>query len=391
MQSRFLKTIPMKLYVLLAAVVIFAFFSNDFGLVDIQKTAIILAVGIDRAGDGYSLTTQIAVPKGSDRTTGGTSSVEIETKGATVSDCLTELEAVTGWVPKLVFCNLVVLGEDAAKEDAFAALNYFLRNEYMPDSCLIAACEGKAGELISSQSAIDDASSLAITKLFSDASVKSGATLPNSLKDFAIDHYGASESGYLPYLRAIRQEGEQQAAGGSQGGGGGEQTPQNIYTAQETALFSKGKLVDVLPPEQTFALSLLQGNVFSGTFSAEEKGEPVTLTVLEDDGGASLSMDGGPSVKLSLRVKVRLCCRGLAAPIEDVASDVVPQEVLESAERVLSESVGALFERSRAAGCDVFFLRRSLYRSSLRRYAEWKDDLLPAIVPHIETKVVSMH
>ena len=58
----------MKFYILLAVIVIFSFFSNDFELVDIQKTAIILAAGVDRSENGYVLTAQIAVPKGSERT-----------------------------------------------------------------------------------------------------------------------------------------------------------------------------------------------------------------------------------------------------------------------------------------------------------------------------------
>ncbi len=65
----FYKTVPLKLFVLLAAIVLIAFFSNDFGLVDIQKTAVILAVGLDKEDENYTVTAQIAVPKGSDRTT----------------------------------------------------------------------------------------------------------------------------------------------------------------------------------------------------------------------------------------------------------------------------------------------------------------------------------
>ena len=58
--TRFLKTVPLKLWLLLAAIVAFSFISNDFGLVDIQKTAIVLAAGIDRnAEKGYTLTAQI--------------------------------------------------------------------------------------------------------------------------------------------------------------------------------------------------------------------------------------------------------------------------------------------------------------------------------------------
>ena len=87
-KNKFLHSLPLKLWLLLAAILVLTFFSNDFGLVDIQKTAIILAAGIDRTEEGFELTAQIAVPKGSDRTTGGTSSMEIGGQGATVSDCV---------------------------------------------------------------------------------------------------------------------------------------------------------------------------------------------------------------------------------------------------------------------------------------------------------------
>ena len=167
--KKFLKTIPMKLWEIVCVLVVFTFFSNDFGLVDIQKTAIVLAAGIDRDEEGFALTAQIAVPKGTDRTTGGTSSVEIEGKGTTVSDCITDIYTKTGWVPKLIYCDLVLLGETATQQDVFDCLDFFLRNEYIPDSCLLAACEGSANELLSSTSAIDDTSALALEKLFSDA------------------------------------------------------------------------------------------------------------------------------------------------------------------------------------------------------------------------------
>ena len=89
--GKFAKTIPMKLYILLALVIVFAFFSNDFGLVDIQKTAIILAAGIDRTENGFAVTAQISISKGTDRSSCGTSSVEILGEGDTVSACIEQI------------------------------------------------------------------------------------------------------------------------------------------------------------------------------------------------------------------------------------------------------------------------------------------------------------
>ncbi len=388
---KFLKTVPMKIYLILLAVVLFSFISNDFGLVDIQKTAIILAAAVDKTEEGFALTAQIAVPKGSDRTTGGTSSVEIEAEGKTVSDCISAIFGKTGWVPKLVFCDLILIGEEAAKDDVVEDLNYFLRNEYMPDSCRLAVCEGKASEFISSKSAIDDASSLAIQKLFSDAAEKSGMVMVNTLKNFAIGYYGVSESSYLPFLRKQRQEGSQSAnseAGSALGtdSSGVEQ----VYTANETAIFRKGRMVGRLSQEETFAFSLLEGKVFTGTFGAEEKGKPVTLTVMKNEGDVSLLADGEPRAKLSLQVTVRLCCRSISSPIADIATDKITPDIVRHAEETLHGYVKSLWDTCKRCECDLFNLKRALYRSSLEKYAALKDSLLPSLTAQIETKVLSV-
>ena len=39
------------------------FFSNDFGLIDVEKASIVTAVAIDKADDGYEVSLQIAVPE----------------------------------------------------------------------------------------------------------------------------------------------------------------------------------------------------------------------------------------------------------------------------------------------------------------------------------------
>ena len=371
--KRFLRSFPMKLWIILAAIVAITFFSNDFGLVDIQKTAIILAAGIDRTADGFSLTAQIAVPKGSDRTTGGTSSVEIEGQGATVSDCISAIYAKTGWVPKLVFCDLVLLGEEAARENAFDALDFFLRNEYAPDSCLLAVCEGTPAETLKATSAIDDASSLALEKLFSDAAKKSGRVMTTTLREFAIGYYGRSASGYMPYVRMSSQSGAQggsggQNAAGGQGAAGGQSGQEMIFSAEQTAVFSQGRMTDVLTEAETFAFSLLKGNVYGGTLPSDG----ITLAVLRNDGSVSLAEEPTLQATLSVDLKVRLAGRDAPSSLENVAKDSVTEEELAAAESALRGAISALWERCAQSECDLFNLRRTLYRRSAAAYGTWK-------------------
>lgn len=394
--KRFLAALPGKLCLLIVAAVILIFFSNDFGLVDIQKTAIVLAVGIDRDGEDFALTAQIAVPKSSDRTTGGTSSVEIEGRGATVPDCIADIYAKTGWVPKLVFCNLVLLGESAVQADVFSCLDFFLRNEYIPNSCQLAACEGSAGEMLSSQSAIDDTSALALSKLFSDAAKKSGYVMTTTLREFAVGYYGVSGSGYMPYVRAQTQEG---GSGGSSGGssgsagssgssdrsGGAGAQEKKVYSAEETAIFSGGRLAAILPREQTFAFSLLEGNVYTGSFQADGQ----TYVVLKNSGSVGLDLSDVPMATLSLELRVQLYGTREASPPEEIAKSMLTPEQEARAEEVLTGYLSDLWDSCVQTGCDLFELRTKLYRTSLAEYGQWKDSILSAAVK-IETSVKSV-
>ena len=398
-----MQTVPMKLYILIAAILTFAFFSNDFGLVDIQKTAIILAAGIDRTEEGFHLTAQIAVPKGSDRSSCGTASVDIEGDGKTVSDCVAEIYSKTGWVPKLIFCNLILLGEDTLQTDVFDALDFFLRNEYMQDSCLIAACEGTAKAMLTSVSAIEDTTTLALEKLFSDATVKSGKVMKNTLKEFSIGYHGVSKSGYMPFVRSADQDCGADSGGGSgssaSGAGGGQQSgssgqgeeQKKIYSAEETVIFNEGKRAALLTSEQTFAMSLLKGNVFAGTFSVEEKEKPVTVSILKNEGGVSLDVKNKPKAKFTIQLKVRLHNRGVPSPIQDVTEGTVPEEALESAAEKLNGLMRELWEICKETNCDLFLLKRTLYRSSLKKYGEWKDLLLSTAEAEFLPKIESIH
>lgn len=403
--DKFLKTLPMKLYIIVAAIFTFTFFSNDFGLVDIQKTAVILAAGLDRTEEGFHVTAQIAVPKGSDRNSCGTASIDIEGDGKTVSDCIAQIYSKTGWVPKLIFCNLLLIGEETAKDkDIFDGLDFFLRNEYMQDSCFIAACEGTAKDMLTTVSAIDDTTSQSIGKIFSDATQKSGTTLKNSLKEFAISYYGKSKSGYMPFVRAKDQNcgsesggGEGSSASGSGGGGQSQsdssakgQEQKKIYYAAETALFSEGKMVALLSPEETFAFSLIQGNVYAGTMTAEDDGKPITVSILENKGGVKLDVKNKPKVTMSVEIKVRLFNRGVPAPIEDVSEGEISPQIQENATARLEQYLTDLWETCKTSGCDLFNLSRGLYRSSPKKYAEWKETLIDTADLEIQAKVVAI-
>ena len=391
--KRILKRTAPKFALFLGGALLFAFFSNDFGLVDIQKTAVILAAGIDKSGEGYELTAQISVPKGGEKA-GGTASVELSGKGETVADCLMMMYADSGWIPKFDFCSLVLLGERAAREGAMPALNYFLHNEYMSDNCAVAVAEGSAGEMLKKTSAIDDTPSLAIHKLFSGAAEKTGAAVKNTLREFAVGTLGVSRSSFMPFIRTLPHESGSESSegsggeGGAEGSGGagqsgsgssgGEEDAPVLFRAEETALFREGKLTGLLSAEETLAFNLVRGKVKAGILTVEgEDGEPVSLSIKRGGGSAKLGNEDVPRAKLSVRLKVLVSDRTEEDFMAGSETNVATDEDERRAEELISSYISSLWETCKGSGCDLFLLARELYRKDPKAF-EANVGLIPS-------------
>lgn len=401
--KRILKRTAPKFALFLGGALLFAFFSNDFGLVDIQKTAVILAAGIDKSGEGYELTAQISVPKGAE-TTGGTASVELSGKGETVADCLMMMYADSGWIPKFDFCSLVLLGEEAAREGAMPALNYFLHNEYMSDNCAVAVAEGSAGEMLKKTSAIDDTPSLAIHKLFSGAAEKTGAAVKNTLRVFAVDTLGVSKSSFMPFIRSLPRESEEGGAGGagsSEGSGGAEGSGGKggasgsegsgdavLFRAEETALFREGKMTGLLSAEETLAFNLVRGKVKAGILTVKgEDGKPVSLSIKRGGGSAKLGEEDELRAKLSVRLKVLVSDRTEEDFMAGTETNVATDEDERRAEELIASYIASLWGKCQISGCDLLLLARELYRKDPKAF-EANFGLIPSgIEADIEVSV----
>ena len=263
-----------------AAFLLLLFFSNDFGLIDIQKTSIVTAVALDAGEEGVDVTVQIAVPK-----SGATTAGNVTVKNApTMVDAIAELNLKTGWYPTLVHCRLILLGEEAAKTDVFRNIDYFLRSQFVEDTCLVAVCRGSAEKALTAQSPVGDMTYAAIEKVLSSEAQQTGLVSVNILRDFAKGYYGAAESGFLPLL-TVREDAEGGAttsSGASESASSGSPSDgKAVFDASETALFVRGKQVETLNAEETLAFNLADTDTdFAyGNVTVAEKGEPVIYSL----------------------------------------------------------------------------------------------------------------
>ena len=433
-----------RYYLILAALVTFLFFTNDFGLIDIKKTAIVMAVGIDREGPTFILTTQIAVPQSSDQGEQA-QAVQIESRGETIADAFNQINAKTGWYPKLVFCNLVVLGEQMIKSNVFDALDFFLRDEYMSDKCLVAACEGTAKEILNTKTPIDPMSGVAAQKVLSDHAARVGTVASNTLREFAMGYFSYSKSGYLPVLKPEKQQessgenggggGEQQqssegggekgaflentplpaaegeqnalkgdrpvpAAGGSGGSGpsaggqaAGGKEEEKVFSASETALFYDGIYAGKLDQDETFAFSIVKNKLRLASYTPKSDGIPYTLIVKHNLPSLKFSVDDNSMARLKIKLKVTagLQDTSYGQSIDELANaGKVPPKVFEAAKKDLEQKISQVFEKSRKSRCDVFNVLDRLQKFESDYFPAFREDILDRLIFSVDVTFESL-
>ena len=399
-----------RYYILLIAVMVFLFFTNDFGLLDVQKTALILAAGIDKEGAEFIVTSQIAIPQESKQGKQG-EAVQIVSRGRTVADAFEEINAKTGWYPKLVFCNLILLGESAAQTDVFDALDYFLRDEYFSEDCYVATCDGYAKDLLNTTALVDPSSSVAIGKVLSAHASRVGTVATTTLREFSIGYFDDSQSGFLPVVatqpqqeptnsekdlkspkpeeNTSSQSEQNQASPAADGETISAPDDKPVFSAKETALFLRGKRVATLTADETFALNAVKNNLQLAPFTVQTDDAYCSLTVKRNQPKLTLTVqkDGSASLNIRLVVTAGVLDYSQSLPVDEFA-DVgdAPNGIFAAAEKKLTADILSVFEKARQSGCDVFGVRDLLLKHKPKKLHAFQNTILQNTLPNVTVR-----
>lgn len=393
-----MKNLWKKICLILAGAVTVLFFSNDFGLIDIEKTAIITAVGIDLSEEGFEVTVQIVVPQVSSSQAENKKAI-VSGKGDTVSYALHEIGTRTGWYPKLSFCNLIVMGKQMMqKGDVIAVIEYFARSVKIQDSAVITACEGTAKELLQVSTPLDNLSAFALQKILIKNPGQANDVFAVNLKLFSIGLHSQSGASLIPYIRKIGTTGTtgdkssqsgsseplESLSGNTGGGTGSGDTEQKeyVFDATSSVLFNRGKPVAEFDKEMTFAMNFLirrSGDTVYAVHDAtvDGKKEDYLLTVTENDCSLDLSIENGKPV-MTVKMHIFATVDDTTEPQSPAESNYnydLPDGVAEQAERQLTKTILQIFAIAKQTGTDIFKMKNKLYRYHHRYYEALCENL----------------
>lgn len=401
-------------FILLSVVLIFTFFfSNDFGLIDVEKTSIITAIAIDKEKDEYLVTAQIAVPEATDQNAENRKA-EINGKGSTVGEALKNIGDVSGWFPKLAFCNLIIIGDGLKDTNVVKVLDYFAKTLRIQDSALVALAEKQAKELLSLSTPLDNISSFALQKILLKNPGFDRDVCPTDVKSFCSGHYSPSSSAYMPLIKIISSEdgsNEENSNSSSNGGGqnsstitsgqsstgnsqGVTENNKNLFDARTTALFVNGVKVGELDPELTVTFNSFKESLTDTTIPVNDvnyNGNKANylLTVLK--GTPKLDIKATNN-QLKVNLSLDIYCK-----ISDVNADgsdqtlsenqPLPAPLIEKAQTIFKERLFDLINTSIQTGCDFLKIKEKLYRHHYEQYSRYKDNYLSVMKVSVDAKV----
>ncbi len=398
----------LKYLIIAFAIVTLLFFSNDFGLIDVEKEAIITAVAIDFDKNGkYEVTVQIAVPEAANTKTEN-SKAQITGHGDTIGSAIKNTGDVSGWYPQLAFCNLIIIGDEVAQTDIIKVLDYFAKTLRIQDSAQIVLAENKAKELLEKTTPLDNISSFALQKILFKNPGFDTDVATNDIKTFCAGYYSDSASSFMPMIKVLTKTGEEQPSNSSKQNqsssgeqSGGQQTSsesdkgQNFFDASYTALFYKGKKVGELNTDLTHSFNMLWRNV---------KGTTIPVSYAKTEGGELENyllkvLRCTPKIKvkadeknISMSISVDLYCKISDHNADDHNASLsnnkpLPDKLVKQAQTMLEQNLLELFETSRQTGCDFLKIKEKIYRFSHKHYARYKDVFLDRITPEVKVTV----
>lgn len=409
-----------SLILLVSFILSILFFTSDFALIDIEKTAIIVALGIDKKNDGIEITAQIGVPHATEQALDNSDTI-IYATGKTVMEAIDNLKKSSGWFPKLSFCSVIIFGMEIANQDISNICDHLLSSEKFQNSALLAISDTSAKKLLSTTTPLDSISSFAIQKVLLENDISSTSVLDTNLKKFSQWVHGKSNCGYIPLIKAVSgmAEGEEESSSAittskntskyldnrpidqlfeilpleETSSGSDQSKPTAVFDASKTCIIKNGKIVDVLTKSETIAYNLLKMPADRIILPVKTDDANLSLEVFGSKKSITLTFDKRPTLNLNLSLTVRLQdSQGGQVNQEDKSLGrraTVPEEYLNSLKNQITDTLTILSDRLLKNDVDLFEIRERLYKYHNKNYNDYKKIPLSDYAININVKVVS--
>ncbi len=409
-----------KAMLILFLVALLLFFTSDFQLIDIEKTAIIVALAVDKQQDEFEVTAQVAIPQATNEESTNSDAL-LSGKGKSMYEAIEDIALKTGWYPKLTFCNLIIFGNEVVNGNFFPIVDYILTSDRFQTSAVLCTTDKQAKDILKCTTPLDFISSFALQKILLRNVERANTVLAPDVREFCVNNRSYSQFCYLPIVKFIEEENAKNKGGQSQtselltdntqtvvpvsnqGGegksGSGKQDGQQkkgVFDAGETLFFTNGKKAFTATTKQTLCFNLLVKKVgecfLDVDFIKNGKQTNALISIIQNRGKIKLEIKNGIP---KLFIKLDLVCEKEETFLTENShelqnSKVVSPEGLLAVENAVYEYIEQLIQLSKSNECDIFKLKNQLYQKHNSYFLNFKNNLLNLLQYQIEINCKSL-
>ncbi len=247
---------------------IFALMTLIFGFTalgmraEVNEYAVVTALGVDMADDGYELSFLTFIPIAQQTFT--EQYKVVTAKGKSMAEAIDFAGLRMGRQVGLSHIKVIVLNSELLNDDLSTHIDFLLRNKQISTSAKLVCCDSTAKEFLISAQKLDNASSVKISDLVS-FNLDHIFAADSSLETYAKGTFGPTGVGLISLLHLEKSDGEGLAAtmsdsqSQSSGQSSGGQETKEIINSGDTAILKDGKLVTTLNADQMRDCNFLHG------------------------------------------------------------------------------------------------------------------------------------
>lgn len=369
-----------KIALALALIFALALLTGCFDRRELDTIAIVVGVGLDKGKeDKVRVTLQIvnvgAGEESDPQSASATASsfITISGEGPAVNYAIWRMESTVSRAIYLAHNNIIVIGEELAKEGVAEALDFFVRASEARMTVSILVAEGEARELLSAKTAnFEQLPSVEIQTLARYQKITSTAPIVSEI-DFVTSIIGQAGDAFAPLIRV--EEGEEG----------------QLYRIAGTAVFQSDKMVGKLNEDETQGMLHIQNRYKQGVVFVTVEDTPATIEI--DEAQTQLRPEVFTDGTICMHMKVNI-----TAGLGDQGSGVnlfTPdnmEKVKTAVADAVRQQIDMAVEKAREYKADIFGFGQKLSRYYPN---QWKDlegqweAVFPEVQYDVEVNVVT--
>lgn len=341
---------------------------------ELNETAIVQAVGIDWAEDGYEITMQIYAPKGGGATTAIDTSNNnaniLTAKGRTIGEAMNNATALQGEFILTGHNRLLIFGETLAREGVESLFSYFDRNHLTRQSIDVLVAKGDARDILSANIDQGILAAETLERVVENCELN-GFIARNPYYLFSRDMYLYEGSSAVPVIELVNPGGSSGPGESSQPESGPSSSPEeeiqtiDVVQVEKTAVFRDYRMVDILEKEESQGYVFLSNNIDSTTLVAEDDDGRLASVNIYDCSSDLKPEFSGEEITFRLTVRAKASIDEVLLPKGENVGLEQLESFSESAEREISGRCTDAFQQAiREDRCNLLYLEDLVHKKN---------------------------